>query len=94
MRYFLADIYQFQFYRAACRQAMWKEPLNRCSIYEDKEVGKNLAAMLAMGQSQPWPEALFAFTGEKALDASAIADYFAPLNTWLMEQNKGEVCGW
>jgi len=93
MRYFLADIYEFQFYRAACRQARWKGPLNRCSIYEDKEVGKHFAAMLAMGQSQPWPEALVAFTGEKALDASAIADYFAPLNAWLTEQNKSEACG-
>ena len=38
-RYFLADIYQFQFYRAACRQAGWTGPLNRCSIYGNKEVG-------------------------------------------------------
>jgi peptidyl-dipeptidase A len=50
--------------------------------------------MMAMGQSRPWPEALEAFTGEKDLDASAIADYFAPLNTWLVKQNKGQSCGW
>ena len=49
---------------------------------------------MAMGQSRPWPEALEAFTGEKDLDASAIADYFAPLNTWLVKQNKGQSCGW
>jgi len=34
------------------------------------------------------------FTGERELDASAIADYFAPLSRWLTEQNKGETCGW
>jgi len=93
-RYFLARIYQFQFYRAACRQAGWKGPLNRCSVYGDKAVGQRFNAMLALGQSKPWPEALEAFTGEKDLDASAIADYFAPLNTWLTKQNKGETCGW
>ena len=44
--------------------------------------------MLAMGQSEPWPEALKAMTGEDKMDATAILDYFAPLKTWLDEQNK------
>jgi peptidyl-dipeptidase A len=44
--------------------------------------------MLAMGQSKPWPEALEALTGEKQMDASALADYFAPIKAWLDEQNK------
>jgi peptidyl-dipeptidase A len=94
MRYFLARIYQFQFYRAACRQAGWTGPLNRCSVYGDKKVGEKFNAMLKLGQSKPWPEALEAFTGEKRLDASAIADYFSPLNVWLTKQNKGQTCGW
>ena len=93
-RYFLARIYEYQFYRAACRQAGWKGPLNRCSIYGDKAVGAKFNKMLAMGASRPWPEALEAFTGEKDIDASAIADYFAPLNAWLTVQNKGQSCGW
>ncbi len=94
MRYFLADIYEFQFYRAACRQAGWKGPLNRCTVYMNKDVGKRFDAMLAMGQSKPWPEALAVFTGENDIDASAITDYFKPLNAWLIKQNKGESCGW
>ena len=94
MRYFLADIYEFQFYRAACRQAAWTGPLNRCTIFGNKEVGARFDAMLRMGTSKPWPDALEAFTGERALDASAVADYFAPLDRWLTEQNKGEKCGW
>ena len=93
-RYFLAQVYQFQFYRAACRQAGWKGPLNRCSVYGNKEVGAKFNTMMAMGQSRPWPEALESFTGEKDLDASAIADYFAPLNAWLIKQNTGQSCGW
>jgi peptidyl-dipeptidase A len=94
MRYFLAYIYQFQFHRAACRLADWNGPLHRCSIYGNMEVGRRFEAMMAMGASKPWPDALEAFTGERGLDASAIADYFAPLDRWLTERNKGEKCGW
>ncbi len=87
-RYFLAHILQFQFHRAMCRDAGFKGPLNRCSIYGDKKVGEKLKKMLEMGQSRPWPEALKALTGEEKMDATAILDYFAPLKRWLDEQNK------
>jgi peptidyl-dipeptidase A len=87
-RYFLAHILQFQFHRAMCREAGYKGPLNRCSIYDNKQVGEKLKKMLEMGQSRPWPEALKTLTGEDKMDATAILDYFAPLKTWLDEQNK------
>jgi peptidyl-dipeptidase A len=87
-RYFLADILQFQFHRAMCREAGYKGPLNRCSIYGDKQVGEKLKKMLEMGQSRPWPVALKTLTGEEKMDATAILDYFAPLKTWMDEQNK------
>ena len=93
-RYFLAHIYQFQFHRAACRQIGWKGPLHRCSVYGEKEMGQKFNAMLEMGASKPWPEAMAAFTGEKTADASAVTAYFKPLNDWLTVQNKGEACGW
>jgi peptidyl-dipeptidase A len=93
-RYFLAFIYEFQFYRAACREAGWQGPLNRCSVYGNKTVGEKLNAMMQIGQSRPWPETLAAFTGETDADASAIRDYFAPLDAWLTEQNRGKTCGW
>jgi peptidyl-dipeptidase A len=86
-RYFLADILQFQFHRALCRQAGYKGPLNRCSIYNNKEAGARLNKMLEMGQSKPWPDALYEMTGERKMDATAIIDYFAPLKKWLDEQN-------
>jgi peptidyl-dipeptidase A len=87
-RYFLAHILQFQFHRAMCREAGYQGPLNRCSVYGNKQVGEKLKQMLAMGQSRPWPEALKALTGEEKMDATAIIDYFAPLKNWLDEQNK------
>jgi peptidyl-dipeptidase A len=93
-RYLLADIYEFQFYRAACRLAGWKGPLNRCSIYGNKDVGARFEAMLRLGQSKPWPDALAAFAGEHDIDASAIGEYFAPLSAWLDKQNRGQSCRW
>jgi len=94
MRYFLADILEFQFYRAMCKEAGYTGPLNRCTFYQSKAAGAKLNRMLAMGQSRPWPDALEALTGQRQMDASAILDYFAPLKKWLDEQNKGLKVGW
>jgi peptidyl-dipeptidase A len=87
-RYFLAAILQFQFHRALCREAGFTGPLYQCSIYNNKKAGEKLKTMLAMGSSEPWPSALKAMTGEDKMDATAIIDYFAPLKSWLDEQNK------
>ncbi|MHB8874161.1 MAG: M2 family metallopeptidase [Myxococcaceae bacterium] len=94
MRYFLADILQFQFHRALCKAAGFDGPLHECSIYGNKAAGEKLKALLSLGASKPWPEALFAMTGQKQMDATAVMDYFQPLQTWLTEQNKGQKCGW
>tara|TARA_R100001244_G_scaffold96522_7_gene72321 strand:+ start:18147 stop:19985 length:1839 start_codon:yes stop_codon:yes gene_type:complete len=93
-RYFLARILQFQFYKAACDAAGWKGPLHRCSFYGNEKVGAKLNAMLEMGASKPWPDALEAFTGKREMDGSAMISYFAPLMDWLKEENKGKSCGW
>jgi peptidyl-dipeptidase A len=93
-RYFLARILQFQFYKAACDAAGWKGPLHRCSFYGNQKVGAKLNAMLEMGASKPWPDALEAFTGTREMDGKAMISYFAPLMDWLKEENKGKSCGW
>lgn len=93
-RYFLAHILQFQFHRELCKAAGYEGPLHRCSIYGNQAAGKRLKEMLEMGLSRPWPEALEAIAGSREMDATAIIDYFAPLKTWLDEQNQGRVCGW
>ena len=91
-RYFLAHILQFQFHKALCEIAGDEGPLNRCSIYGSEAAGKALNQMLEMGMSQPWQNALETLTGTSKMDASTIADYFAPLKTWLDEQNASRQC--
>jgi len=93
-RYFLARILQFQFYRALCQASGYTGPLNRCTFYGSKEAGTKFNKMLAMGQSKPWPDELEVLTGQRQIDAGAMLEYFAPLQRWLDEQNKGQKVGW
>jgi peptidyl-dipeptidase A len=93
-RYFLAHILQFQFQQALCETAGYEGPLHRCSIYGNREAGEKLIRMLEMGSSRPWPDALEAVTGQREMDATAILDYFTPLQEWLDVQNEGRQCGW
>lgn len=93
-RYFLAHLLQFQFHRALAQAAGCQGPLHRCSIFGNREAGKRLMAMLEMGASRPWQEALEALTGSRQIDATAMLDYFAPLKQWLDKQNQGAPAGW
>jgi len=93
-RYFLAHILQFEFHRSLCEIAGNDKAIHRCSIYNSKEAGAKLNAMLEMGSSRPWQEALETVTGKPQMDATAMLDYFAPLQRYLDEQNKGRNCGW
>ena len=94
LRYFLSYVMQFQFHKAACEQAGWEGPLHRCSIYNNKDVGERFNAMMEMGASKPWPDALESFTGTREMDGSAIVEYFDPLMVYLKEQNASQSCGW
>ena len=93
-RYFLAGILQFQFYRAMCQASGYTGPLHRCSFYGSREAGRRLDAMLRMGASRPWPDALETLTGSRRVDAGAMLEYFAPLQAWLDRQNAGQRLGW
>ena len=86
-RYFLARIYQFQFFKAMCDASGYQGPLNRCSFYGSKAAGDKLETMLEAGQSQPWQQTLKEMTGTDHLDAGPMLDYFAPLYNWLKQQN-------
>ncbi len=93
-RYFLAHVYQFQFHAALCKAKGDTGPLASCSVYGSKEAGARLRAMLALGASKPWPQALATLGGESRADARALLDYFAPLTAWLDSELKGQTCGW
>ncbi len=93
-RYFLAHILQFQLHRSLCKTAGFSGPLHECSVFNSQEAGQKIWQMMRLGSSKPWPVALEVATGSNKMDASALREYFAPLESWLKEQNKGMKCGW
>ena len=93
-RYFLSHILQFQFYKSLCDASGHKGPLYECSFYGNKEAGQKYWAMLGKGASQPWQKTMKELTGGEKMDGSAVLEYFAPLQTWLKQQNEGQSCGW
>ena len=93
-RYFLSHILQFQFYKALCDAAGHDGPLYQCNFADNPEAGTRFWAMLQHGNSQPWQKTLEELTGSPQMDASAVLEYFAPLQSWLEIQNQGKECGW
>ncbi|WP_373277986.1 M2 family metallopeptidase [Ferrimonas marina] len=95
-RYFLAHLLQFQLFEALCKEAGHQGPIHRCTLYGSREAGEKLDAMLKLGLSQPWPQALALVTGEEQMSGQAMLNYFAPLKDWLNRQNAwaGRRCGW
>lgn len=49
-----------------------------------------------MGSSKPWPDAMEALTGQRAMKADGLLEYFRPLHEWLQAENQrtGEYIGW
>lgn len=93
-RYFLSHVLQFQFYKSLCDAAGYQGPLYQCSFYGNKAAGEKFWAMLGKGNSQPWQQTMKELTGGEQMDASAVLEYFAPLQDWLKQQNEGKTCGW
>ncbi len=93
-RYFLSHILQFQFYKSLCEASGHEGPLYTCNFANNPEAGKRYWAMMEHGASQPWQLTLKELTGGEKMDGSAVLEYFAPLQAWLVEQNQGKTCGW
>jgi len=105
IRYYVSHFLQFEFYRQLCLDSGQFDPnvksslLHKCdfSIGEkSKAAAQKLITLLKSGASEPWPVILERFTGKKTMDASAIVQYFSPLEKWLdefIEQNNLKL-GW
>ncbi|CAH1241848.1 ACE [Branchiostoma lanceolatum] len=96
IRYFVSFIVQFQFYEAMCDASDHTGPLYKCDFYRSPQAGQLLGDMLKLGSSRPWPEAMEAITGSRAMTARPLLKYFEPLTTWLRQNNtaSGVRTGW
>lgn len=105
IRYFISFVIQFQFYERMCIKAGQYDPndpsskLYQCDFFNDENAGKVMQDMLREGNSRNWAEVLADFlcdddTCKKGdagkLSARSLVKYFAPLETWLDEQQTAE----
>ncbi|XP_055551685.1 angiotensin-converting enzyme-like [Wyeomyia smithii] len=93
--YFLAHILEFQFYRSLCIEAgqydpsnSTSDPLHKCDFYNSKAAGNKLKEGLSLGYSEDWTFALEKLTGERKISGQALLEYFAPLYTFLQQENR------
>jgi hypothetical protein len=62
------------------------------TYYGNQEVGAYLRTILEPGATRDWRELMREATGED-LSSRAMLAYFAPLQAWLEEQNRGRTVG-
>lgn len=87
--YALATVLQFQFHDYIAKNILHQDPRNTC-YYGNKEIGKFIGGMMAVGGVGDWRALLREKTGSD-LTAKPMMDYFAPLMSYLKEVNKGRV---
>ncbi len=85
--YALSYALLFQLHDHIARNILKQDP-HDTDYYGNRDVGKFLHDLMAPGASRDWREVLRETTGQE-LDARAMVEYFAPLQGWLAEQNRG-----
>jgi peptidyl-dipeptidase A len=90
--YALGTVIKYQLHDHIARRILKQDPRN-CNYLGNKEVGRYLGELFALGATRDWREVLQQFTGG-GLSAGPMVSYFAPLKAWLEEQNKGRAIGW
>ncbi len=90
--YAIATVQKFQLHDYIARNILHQPPQS-CDYSGNQEVGRYLKKILEVGATRDWRELLREATGED-LSTRAMKEYFAPLMSWLEEQNKGRTIGW
>jgi peptidyl-dipeptidase A len=85
--YALSYALLFQLHDHIARNILKQDP-HDTDYYGSREAGRFLQDLMAPGASRDWREVLRETTGQE-LDARAMVEYFAPLQAWLVEQNRG-----
>ncbi len=85
--YALSQALLFQLHNHIATNILKQNP-HDTDYYGSRAVGDFLKALMAPGASRSWREVLKETTGQE-LNAQAMVQYFAPLHTWLRQQNSG-----
>jgi peptidyl-dipeptidase A len=85
--YALSYLQLFQLHTHIARTVLHEDP-HDTNYFGQKDIGDFLRKILSTGATVDWRTLLRETTGED-LSAKAMLDYFAPLQDWLEEENKG-----
>jgi len=89
--YALSTVIRHQLHRYICREIL-KQDVHEANYFGNQEVGMYLDSILRLGATRDWAQVIREATGED-LSSAAMLEYFAPLQSWLAEQNKGRDTG-
>lgn len=90
--YAIATVIRFQLHDFIAKKFLHQPPQS-CNYAGHTEVGDFLRTIMEKGATEDWRQVLRDATGEE-LSTRAMLEYFAPLQAWLEEQNRGREIGW
>jgi peptidyl-dipeptidase A len=85
--YAISYILLHQFHSHIATEILGQDPHNT-DYYGSAEVGAFLDGILRLGATEDWRDVMVEHLGQQ-ISAQPMLDYFAPLVTWLEEENKG-----
>ncbi len=88
--YALAHMMKYQLHQYICRNIVHSEP-HDCDYSGNKKVGEFLMSIMRLGKTRDWRSVFQDATGEP-MGSSGVISYFAPVENYLNEQNKGRNC--
>jgi peptidyl-dipeptidase A len=90
--YAVATVVRFQLLDHIAKHIVHQPP-QACDFSQSVEAGAFLRGIMERGDTNDWRTILREATGED-FSARALLEYFAPLQRWLEEQNRGRPIGW
>jgi len=85
--YALSSVILHQLHAYICREIL-DQPVQSATYWNQPVVGAYLRQIMRKGATQDWRALMEEATGE-ALSTRALLEYYAPLQSWLEEQNSG-----
>lgn len=91
-KYAIAFAIKYQLHMHIAKKMLRQDPYN-CNYYGNKEVGAFIYNLMKWGATRDWRQLIREATGED-LSAKALLEFYAPVMSYLQEQNKGRQVGW
>ncbi len=91
-KYAIAFATKYQLHQHIATQILHQDP-RQCNAWGNRATGEFLLKLMRPGATRDWRALIKESTGEE-FSAKAMLDYYAPLQKWLAEQNRGRAGGW